>query len=187
MTSGAVALGGMVVGAIVGIVVQVGVESTGMLGPSVDTLLAEQESNFDEMSSRIDKLRESTEDPALSRELNELADLIRHQDDLRQQTSSELVFLGDQVAELKEESLSERGYAGGADFWLKTGESVNIGDRNHVLGVVRIWNTAVDVIMNGKKSRLSVGDSVGSEQCTVFFKQAVQRDDGRVGFDVACG
>jgi len=41
--------------------------------------------------------------------------------------------------------------------------------------------------MNGKKSRLSVGDSVSSDTCTVFFKQAVQRDDGRVGFDVTCG
>ena len=66
------------------------------------------------------------------------------------QTSSELEFLGGQVAALKEQTLEERGFAGGADFWLKTGESVNIGDREHVLGVVRTWNTAVDVIMNGR-------------------------------------
>ena len=41
MRTGALALGGMIVGAVVGILVQVGVEATGMLGPSVDALLAE--------------------------------------------------------------------------------------------------------------------------------------------------
>lgn len=187
MANGASALGGMIVGAVVGIAVQIGIESTGMLGPSVDALLAEQESNFDEVNSRLDTLRESTDDPDLSRELSKLAELIEHQDDLRRQASSELAFLGGQVATLKEQNLANRGYSGGADFWLKVGESVNVGDDRHVLGVVRNWSTAVDVIMNGKKSRLSVGDSVSSEDCTVFFKQAVQRDDGRVGFDVSCG
>ncbi len=187
LANGACALGGMIVGAVVGIAVQVGIESTGILGPSVDTLLAEQESNFNEVNSRLDKLRESTDDPDLSRELNKLAELIEHQDELRQQASSELAFLGDRVAALKEQNLAERGFSGGADFWLGVGESVNVGDDRHVLGVVRNWSTAVDVIMNGKKSRLSVGDSVSSDTCTVFFKQAVQRDDGRVGFDVTCG
>ena len=42
-----VALGGMIVGAFVGIAVQVGVESTGEFsGPSVEALLEEQEANF---------------------------------------------------------------------------------------------------------------------------------------------
>ena len=45
----ATALGGMVVGAVVGIVVQVGVEATGMLGPSIDALLDEQDGYFREV------------------------------------------------------------------------------------------------------------------------------------------
>ena len=187
LMGGATALGGMVVGAIVGIAVQVGVESTGMLGPSVDELLSYQESNFGEIHTRLDTLRQSAGDSEVGDELRALAALIERQDELRKEASSELAYLGGQVASLKDESLSERGFAGGADFWLAPGESVNVGDNRHVIGVVRTWNTAVDVVMNGKKSRLSVGDAVNTDDCTVFFKQAVKRDDGRVGFDVACG
>ena len=184
---GATALGGMIVGAIVGIAVQVGVESTGMLGPSVDELLFEQESNFGEIHSRLDTLRQSAGDSEMGEEIRALAALIERQDELRKEASTELEYLGGQVASLKQESLSERGFAGGADFWLATGESVNVGDDRHVIGVVRTWHTAVDVVMNGQKARLSVGDSLSTDDCTVFFKQAVKRDDGRVGFDVACG
>lgn len=187
LLAGTTALGGMIVGAVVGIGVQVGFESTGMLGPSVDTLIAEQQSNFDDIHTALGTLTASADDPALGRELKALTKLIQRQDELRRQASSELQFLGEQVASLKDRNLAERGFAGGADFWLKVGESVNVGDARHVLGVVRTWATAVDVVMNGQKSRLSVGDSVSSDHCTVFFKQAVKREDGRVGFDVACG
>ena len=177
----------MVVGAVVGIAVQVGIESTGLLGPSVDELLSEQDSNFSEIHEHLDTLQQSAGDTEIGEELRALAALIERQDELRKDASAELEYLGGQVASLKEESLSERGYAGGADFWLAPGESVNVGDDRHVIGVVRTWNTAVDIVMNGQKSRLSVGDAVSTDSCTVFFKQAVKRDDGRVGFDVACG
>lgn len=187
LRTGAIALGGMVVGAIVGIVVQVGVEATGMLGPSVEALLDEQQGNFEEVHSRLDELRASTDDPDLSRRLNDLATLIERQDELRQQAGSELVSLGNQVATLREDSLSEHGFAGGADFWLAVGESASIGDKQHVLGLVRSWATAADVVFNGKKSRLSVGDSVSSDDCVVFLKQARRKEDRRVGFDVSCG
>ena len=158
-----------------------------MLGPSVDALLDEQEGNFKEVHSRLDELRASTDDPELSQRLNDLARLIERQDELRQQAGAELVSLGDQVATLKDQSLAERGFAGGADFWLAVGESVNVGDKQHVLGLVRVWQTAADVVFNGKKARLSVGDLVSSDDCQVFFKQARPRDDKRVGFDVTCG
>ncbi len=187
LMGGATALGGMIVGAIVGIAVQVGIESTGLLGPSVDQLLSEQDSNFSEIHEHLDTLQQSAGDSEIGEELRALAALIERQDELRKDASAELEYLGGQVASLKDESLSERGYAGGADFWLAPGESVNVGDDRHVIGVVRTWNTAVDVVMNGKKSRLSVGDALNTDDCTVFFKQAVKRDDGRVGFDVACG
>ena len=187
LMGGATALGGMVVGAVVGIAVQVGIESTGLLGPSVDELLSEQDSNFSEIHEHLDTLQQSAGDTEIGEELRALAALIERQDELRKDASAELEYLGGQVASLKEESLSERGYAGGADFWLAPGESVNVGDDRHVIGVVRTWNTAVDIVMNGQKSRLSVGDAVSTDSCTVFFKQAVKRDDGRVGFDVACG
>lgn len=186
LKGGGTALAGMVVGAVVGIAVQAGVESTGMLGPSVDSLLAEQQENFNEMHLRLDSIRTSTDDPGLNRELTQLAELIHQQDALRQRANTELAFLGGQVATLREDSIAERGFAGGADFWLKPGESVSIGDSRHVLGVIRTWQTAVDVVVNNEKSRLSVGGMVSTDDCDVFFKQSVAREDGRVGFDVAC-
>ncbi len=186
LTSGASAIGGMIVGAVVGIAVQVGLESTGMLGPTVDTLLNEQQDNFEKIHTRLEGMKEATQDPALAHDLRELASLIKKQDELRKQTSTELAYLGSQVAELRNKNLAEQGFAGGADFWLLPGESVSVGNRDHVLGVVRLWTTAADVVLNGKKTRLSVGASVDAGDCKVFFKQAVPRDDRRVGFDVAC-
>jgi hypothetical protein len=186
LKTGATGLGGMIVGAVVGIAVQVGVESTGMLGPSVDELLNEQKENFEEVNARLDRLRSSTKDPELNREIAQLASLLQRQDKLRQQASTELTLLNDQVASLRHQSLEEQGFSGGADVWLKAGESISVGDDRNSFGVTRIWSTAVDVNLNGEKSRMAAGDSVSTEQCQVFFKQPVRQQDGRVGFDVAC-
>lgn len=185
-----IALGGMIVGSFVGIGVQMGVESTGMLGPSVEQLLAEQESNFDEVNAHLADLRNQSSDPEVAKGLNELSSLLARQEQLQQQANAELVYLGTQVAEFKEQALAERGFAGGADLWLKNGESVSVGDARHVFGVTRIHKGVVDVNANGGKSRLSVGDTVDisaeATSCVVFFKQSAPRADGRVGFDVSC-
>lgn len=183
-------LGGMILGALVGIGVQAGVESTGLLGPSVEALIAEQESNFDEMGTRLEALRGMSSDPEMRRTLAELGDLLARQGDLQQQSSREIALLGSEVQSLRDEALAENRFAGGADFWLASGESVKVGDSQHVLGVVRTLSNAVDVNLNSKKSRLTVGDAVtiptAGGDCTVFFKQAKRRDDGRVGFDLSC-
>lgn len=187
LQQGSLALGGMVVGAIVGIAIQVGVESTGILGPSVESLLEEQDANFSRLTTQLDDLRELSDDPEITKRLTALGDLLARQGELQSQSNSELAFLGNQLANLEQQSLDERGFSGGADFWLKTGESVSIGDRRNVFGMTRDWGTAVDVNLNGEKARLKVGDTVNTDQCTVFFKQAISREDGRVGFDVTCG
>lgn len=184
--TGATALGGMVVGAIVGIAVQVGVEATGILGPSVDALLAEQQTGFDEVNARLDDLRRSTDDPALEKELVALSQLLQQQDELRRKAGSELTLLSNELAALRSQSLEKRGFAGGADVWLGVGESISVGDNNSVFGVNRMWKTAVDVNLNGKKSRLNVGDSISTDKCNVFFRQAMREDDSRAGFDIVC-
>lgn len=185
------ALGGMIVGSFVGIGVQMGVESTGLLGPSVDALISEQESNFNDVNARLDELRGMSSDPEVKKGLAELGKLLARQGELAGQAKSELAYLGDQVASLREQSLAENGFSGGADFWIKNGESVTVGDRSHVFGVLRILNGAADVNLNGQKSRLSVGSTVevplDGGGCTVFYKQALPRADGRVGFDLTCG
>lgn len=190
LVAAGIALGGMIVGSLVGIAVQVGVENTGLLGPTVDALIDDQQANFADIGTQLEELRSLSSDPEVSQRLTELGRLLERQDELQSRANAELAFLGQQVATLREESLADRGYAGGADFWLKKGESVSVGSADNVFGVVRIWQAAADVNLNGRKSRLSVGDTVefsaNGSDCRIFYKQGNPRQDGRVGFDVTC-
>ena len=186
MAAGAIALGGMIVGALVGIAVQAGIESTGLLGPSVSALIEEQEANFNDVNTRLQELMSQSSDPEVAKGLADLGKLLARQGELQTQANTELAYLGSQVANLKQQALDEQGFAGGADFWLKPGESVSVGDQQNVFGVVRSQSNFTDVSLNGKRARMTVGDTVSTDRCTVFFKQAVQRTDERIGFDLSC-
>lgn len=185
------ALGGMIVGSIVGIAVQVGVESTGVLGPGVESLIAEQEANFAGINERLDALQSATSDPELRVHISELRNLLERQNELGSQASTELRYLGERVATLGEQQLADSGFVGGADFWLQNGESVNVGDESQVFALIRYYGTnqRADVNLSGERMRLAVGDSmtVPGNDCTIFFKQGVRRADGRIGFDISCG
>jgi hypothetical protein len=184
------AVGGMILGALVGMAVQAGVESTGLLGPSVETLIAEQSSNFDAVNSRLDALQKLSSDPEVSRQLGDLAALIGRQNDLNRQATAELRYLEAQVADLREQQVAEAGHAGGADFWLKGGESVTVGSAGQVFAVIGARANLVDVNLSGTRTRMTVGDALsaanGPRPCTIFYKQATPRDDGRIGFDLDC-
>ena len=184
------ALGGMVVGALVGIGVQVGVESTGVLGPSVDSLISEQASNFETVNARLDELRKGASDPDTRKSLAELGKLLERQGELSEHASSELTYLSEQVAMLREQQLTDQGYAGGADFWLKNGESVTIGEHGQVFALLSARSNIADVNNNGERKRMLVGDllQIGGEEgaCKVLYKLATPRDDKRVGFDLQC-
>lgn len=186
LQKGGLAVGGMVMGALVGIAIQVGVESTGLLGPSVEALLEEQEENFYEMTAQLEVLRNKSDDPEIRTSLANFGKLLARQAELQSRSNSELNFLNEQIADLEQQSLDKRGFASGADFWLKAGESVSIGDRQNVFGMTRNRGFAVDVNLNGVSTRMKVGDTVSTDSCTIFFKQSVERADGRVGFDVSC-
>lgn len=183
-------LGGMVLGAIIGMAVQVGVESTGLLGPTVESLIAEQQANFTDVNARLDELKNKSTDKEMKASLAELGKLLKRQDELARQANSELAYLGEQVSALRDQQLAEAGFAGGADVWLKKGESINVGSRRHVFGLLRAQQTFADVNLDGTRKRLSVGDSIPLQSddasCTVFYKQAEPRADGRVGFDLTC-
>ncbi|MGB5353991.1 MAG: hypothetical protein WBN32_10310 [Woeseia sp.] len=187
IVAGTIALGGMIVGAVVGIAVQAGVESTGILGPSVEALLEEQQANFSDINARLVELKDQSSDPAVMKSLTDLERLLARQGELQSKANSELTVLADQVANLRQASLDERGFSGGADFWLGSGESVAVGDRKNVMGVTRVWGEVVDVNLNGEKSSMSVGDALTTPDCTVFYRQGRRTNDGRVGFDVTCG
>lgn len=186
--SGASALGGMVVGALVGIGVQAGVDTTGILGPTVDTLIAEQDQNFDAINSQLESLMILADGADVGQGLAELQELLKVQAQLQSQSTEQMALLAGEVSSLRETSLVDRGFAGGADVWLGPGESVTVGTKRNVVGVTRVWAAAADVNMNGEKSRISVGGllDVDDAGCTVFLKQGRRPEDGRAGFDVVC-
>jgi hypothetical protein len=187
----ALALGGMIVGSIVGIGVQLGVESTGLLGPSVDSLMQEQKANFDDVNSRLASLSKSSTDPETKKSLAELASLMKRQGELSQHANAELQYLGEQVETFKAQQMAESGHAGGADFWLKGGESVNVAGEDQVFALLGARGTFADINLSGTRKRISVGDVVevqsGDRTCSIFYKQATPRADKRVGFDLDCG
>lgn len=190
MMGAAAGLGGMMLGAIIGVGVQKGVESTGIFGPSVDALMAEQQSNFNDISARLDELKKLPVDKEVKTSLDELGKVLARQDELARQANAEIAYLNDQVASMRQQQLAESGYSGGADFWLKSGESVTVGPDRQVFGLLGARSTYADINLSGSRKRVSVGDAIplpGEQSpCTIFYKQATPRADGRIGFDLAC-
>jgi len=183
-------VGGMVLGTLVGAAVQTGLRSTGLMGPGVDALIAEQKSNFTEVNGKLDALRKVSSDPAAQRALNELSAALQKQNALSQQTEQQLKLMASEMSASKERDLAEHGMSGGADFWLKVGESYNLATRDQVFGLQSYGNGIVQVSLNGTAKRLRVGEVIefmaGQRACKVFYKQATPRQDGRVGFDLNC-
>ena len=183
-------VGGMIVGTLVGVGVQKGLQSAGLMGPDVDSLIAQQQTNFAEVNGKLDALRKVSSDPAAQRALNELSAALQKQNALTQQTEQQLKLMASEVAASKDRDLAEHGIAGGADFWLKIGESYNLAARDQVFALQGYGSGAVQVSLNGAVKRLNVGDVVefaaGDRKCKVFYKQAKPRADGRVGFDLDC-
>jgi hypothetical protein len=186
----AVAVGGMVLGALVGTGVQQVLARTGVLGPGVGSLLAEQQANFAEVNTKLDSLRQLAPDPEAQRALTELGALLEQQRALAAQTEQQLKLMASEVSASKERELAESGMAGGADFWLKAGESLNLGSRDQVFALQAYARGISLVNLSGTARRLAVGDVIdfmaGDRTCKVFFKQATPREDGRVGFDLDC-
>ncbi len=183
-------IGGMILGTLVGAAVQKGLRSTGLMGPGVETLIAQQQSNFTEVNGKLDALRKVSSTPAAQRALNELSALLQKQNTLSQETAQQLKLMASEVSASKDRDLAEHGIAGGADFWLKVGESYNLVARDQVFALQGYGGGVVQVSLSGTVKRLNVGDVVefdaGDRKCKVFYKQAKPRADGRVGFDLDC-
>ena len=173
-----VAVGGMVLGALVGTGVQQTLARTGVLGPGVSSVLAQQQANFAEVNTKLDDLRQLSSDP-------------EQQGTLAAQTEQQLELMAAELAAGKDRQLAERGVAGGADFWLKGGESFNLGARDQVFALQAYGRGIAAVNLSGVPARMAVGDVIdfmaAERACKVFFKQATPREDGRVGFDLDCG
>jgi hypothetical protein len=188
---GATALGGMILGTLVGIGVNKAIATTGLLGPGVSTLIAEQKTNFDEVKGKLDALQQTSTEPEVQRALAEIGQLLQKQGELAARSEQQMRLLAQEAATSKERELAERGMSGGADFWLKGGESYNLGARDQVFALQGYLRGVAQVNLSGTVKRVSVGDVIefdaGGTSCKVFFKQATPREDGRVGFDLDCG
>ena len=184
------ALGGMVVGSFVGFGVQASLQSVGLGGPSIDSLIADQQENFANVEAKLDAMRGQSSTPQLRQTVSELSELLRRQAELTAKANSELRTLADESQQNKDQQLQNYGVAGGADVWLRPGESVNVGDRNQVLALLRNASGYAFVNISGKRERLAVGDATeivaSGRKCRVFYKQAARQVDGRVGFDLHC-
>ena len=153
-------------------------------------MIAEQQENFTAVNAKLEGLRRLSKDPETQRALAELSTLLQKQTTLATQTEQQLKLMANEVAAGKERELAERGMSGGADFWLKIGESMNLGARDQVFALQGYANGIVQISLSGEVKRLAVGGVIdftaGDRACKVFYQQATPRQDGRVGFDLNC-
>jgi len=183
----------VVIGALIGLAVQAGVQSTGVLGPGVDTLMEKQDANFAALEAKLDQLRE-TDDPARAKELAaELDTLVAEQRSLAERAQDELRGARAELDRLKQTALETTGSAGGANLWLKPGESVTIAGKPGNVFALRSFTYRgrtddLSVNVSGTPTRMVVGggaDFPGDGGVwRVIYKLSEARADGRVGFDV---
>lgn len=180
------ALVGMVFGAVVEMFVQGAMESTGWFGPTLDTLIEQQESNFKDLRAKLEALK-SSDDPAERARLErELEMLIAAQEKLATRTHIEFRDYQAELADLKKQLLAAGSGVGGADFWVAEGESVAVGERQNVVGLLRAAGNVnyVTVSFGGKRHTLNPGESldvpVKDGTGKLIFK--LKKDD-RAGFD----
>jgi hypothetical protein len=181
---------GMVIGAVVEMFVQGAMESTGWFGPTLESVMSEQVANFDAIKKKLDALNAATTEADRERLRKELDELLKRQQVLTGQTHTELRRAQGEVETLREKSLTVTGSAGGADLWLKPGESVTVGSRENVFSLLSVESShRARVNISGKSSLLSPGDFVEAPTADgvwkVFYKQSSRGGDrSELGFDL---
>lgn len=189
------AVGGMILGALVGMAVQAAVSTTGVLGPGMEDLITEQTVNFQKLDAKLDAIRNTTDPAQIKIIAADLQTLLAQQEKLTQRANEELRGARAEIDRLKEQALEASGAAGGADLWLKAGESVSVGQAGTVVSLVNFrgqnaGTRTMSVVVNvaGESKTLGVGDAApvkaGGETYKIIYKQTAARADGRVGFDV---
>jgi hypothetical protein len=101
-----VATTGMVVGAVIGLAVEFGIESTGVMGPKIDALLEAQAGNFEQIKTKLDELSVTASTPEAQQLLGDLAELVSQQDELTREASSQLQLLEQERISFKKQQLT---------------------------------------------------------------------------------
>jgi hypothetical protein len=183
------ALAGIVFGGVVEYFVGNLLDSTGWFGPTIETVIEEQLTNFSAIQQKLADLEKATTDAERTQLTRELNALMAQQEKLAARTHTELREHQKELDSLRQQSLLTSGVSGGVDFWLEVGESVNVGSRENVFALTRIYSQTAYVTINGQAKSLRPGDFVevtaGGGTYRVFYRNAPRADDrSRVGFDV---
>jgi hypothetical protein len=188
----AAAIGGMVFGGTVEYFVGNLIDSTGWFGPTLDALVEQQNSNFEDIRAKLEELKKAPPgSPEAAKIQGDLQTLLLEQEKLIDQTHSALRMSEQEVTRLKQEMLAERGSATGADFYLSLNESITVHARGMVFALVAAHrNGLIDVNLSGKTQRLKPGDFIefteGDSVCKVFYKIPRIETTGKIGFDLVC-
>ncbi len=180
---------GMVIGAVVGLAVEFGIESTGVMGPKIDELIGNQAANFTRINAKLDELSVTASTPETQRLLDDLAKLVNQQAELTRKASSQLQLLEQERVSFKDQQLASSGMATSIDFWLQVGESINVASKQQALGVAVIYAKVVVVNVTGNRKQMAVGDSVDiagdTQACRVILRK-IERAGQGAGFDIDC-
>lgn len=185
-------VGSLFAGGIVGAAISLLFAWAGSQLPNAVTLervFQEQKEQFADIEATLTNLSREASSPEVRKLVDALKSGIgqheqfvaRNQDDLRRYAS--------EVTALRDQLRQEKGFSGGADFWLGAGESMRLAGDANVLAVTYAFGNRVDVNFNGDKQVLTIGDAVtyadGSQSCKAIVRQAA-REDRRAGFDFVC-
>ena len=180
---------GMVLGSVVDRVVQGVLDSSGVFGPGVAQILEEQVANFNALKAKLAELAAGKDPAERERLTRELTVLLAKQEQLAGRTHEELRQYSRAFESLRQKTLATQGVAGGADFHLRPGEAVSVGNRNIVLSLQRVaGDSRAYVNLSGKLQWLSPGDFIEAPAAggtyRSFNKGASTDEPSRIGFDL---
>lgn len=159
-------------------------------GPTLEKLMDEQKTSFASMQESLAALRSAAPSADLRDLIGKLQQEMGSQEEFSKRYQTELRAYVQEVAQLRQQLRTEKGFSGGADFWLGAGESVRLAGEANVLGVLYAHRSYSTVNFNGERRNMVVGDAVdfstGDETCKAIYRQIPRQADRRVGFDVIC-
>lgn len=156
---------------------------------TLDRVIEEQRTQFANLQDTVGQLRSQASTPETRQLVEELKKNLGVHQQFVSRNQEDLKRFASEVTALREQLRQEKGFSGGADFWLGAGESMRLAGDSNVLAVTYLTSQRVDVNFNGNKQRLAIGDAVefsdGARDCKAFVRQK-PREDRRAGFDVIC-
>lgn len=185
------ALLGMLFGGTVEYFVGVLFDSTGWFGPTMESLVQAQDANFQDIRAKLQELKKAPSgSPESARLQGDLKRLLVEQEGLVTRTNTRLNLSEQELTRLRQEMLTSRGSAPGADIYLSPMESVTVHSRGNVFALVADYrNGVIDANLSGTTTRMKPGDFVdfkdGQTHCKVFYKTR-NATTGKIGFDLVC-